>query len=61
MKKEYSRPELLQQQYTMDNICQLVTSPGTPADGQYGEDAKSRNEFEDFVQSQESTKTNSLW
>ena len=61
MKKEYSRPELLQQQYTMDNICQLVTSPGTPANDQYGEDAKSRNEFEDFVQSQESTKTNSLW
>ena len=26
-----------------------------------GGDAKSRNEFEDFVQSQESTKTNSLW
>ena len=61
MKKDYSRPELLQQQYTMDKICQLVTSPGTPADGQYGEDAKSRNEFEDFVSSQESTKTNSLW
>ena len=61
MKKEYSRPELLQQQYTMDNICQLVTSDGTPAKDQYGEDAKSRNEFEDFVQSQESTKTNSLW
>ena len=56
MKKEYSRPELLQQQYTMDNICQLVTS-----DDQYGEDAKSRNEFEDFVSSQEGTKTNSLW
>ena len=61
MKKEYSRPELLQQQYTMDNICQLVTSDGTPANDQYGEDAKSRNEFEDFVSSQESTKTNSLW
>ena len=61
MKKEYSRPELLQQQYTMDNICQLVTSDGTPANDQNGEDAKSRNEFEDFVQSQEAGKTNSLW
>ena len=61
MKKEYLRPELLQQQYMMDRICQLVTSPGTPADNQYGEDAKSRNEFEDFLSSQEGTKTNSLW
>ena len=61
MKKEYLRPELLQQQYMMDKICQLVTSPGTPADDRYGEDAQSRNEFEDFVSSQEGTKTNSLW
>lgn len=26
-----------------------------------GEETKSRNEFEDFVQSQEAGKTNSLW
>jgi len=37
------------------------------ADGEFdpnqggGEETKSRNEFEDFVSSQESTKTNSLW
>ena len=31
--------------------------PGSEAWG----DAKSRNEFEDFVSSQENTKTNSLW
>ena len=60
MKKEYSRPVLQTQPYVFDNICDLTTSQ-TPADDQYGEDAKSRNEFEDFVQSQESTKTNSLW
>ena len=48
------------QPYVFDNICDLTTSP-TPADDKYGEDAKSRNEFEDFVSSQEGTKTNSLW
>ena len=48
------------QPYVFDNICDLTTSQ-TPADDQYGEDAKSRNEFEDFVQSQEAGKTNSLW
>ena len=47
MKKEYSRPVLQTQPYVFDNICDLTTSP-TPADDQYGEDAKSRNEFEDF-------------
>lgn len=56
------------QPYVIDNICDLITSP-TPADDKFGEDAKSRNEFDEefdeefeaFLLSQEAGKTNSLW
>ena len=39
------------------NTSEIPVSEGESAWG----DAKSRNEFEDFVSSQEGTKTNSLW
>lgn len=44
----------------------LMTVINLSADGEFdpsqgGEETKSRNEFEDFLSSQEGTKTNSLW
>ena len=61
MRKKYIKPAVEKEALTM--ITVIATSDpemGGESEGGGG-DAKSRNEFEDFVSSQESTKTNSLW
>lgn len=44
----------------VENGGNTTEIPGSEVEPVWG-DAKSRNEFEDFVSSQEGTKTNSLW
>ncbi len=60
MNKKYVIPAIDAVEVSLMAVINLSTD-GEFDPGQGGEETKSRNEFEDFVQSQEAGKTNSLW
>lgn len=61
MRKKYIEPTVEKETMTMITVIATSDPEMGGESGGGGGDAKSRNEFEDFVQSQEGTKTNSLW
>lgn len=61
MNKKYVIPAIDAVEVSLMAVINLSTDGEFDPNQGGGEETKSRNEFEDFVQSQEAGKTNSLW